>query len=121
MADQEWETLRNAREAYEQKTLRGKSARQIEMLLSAEAKRNISQSQEISAVKKTIHREVRVVQDGHHQHAKLMNERVRNVTEDLAVEPLRTLQHELKNYEQKSAGYFLDKRYPSMLCSEFGV
>ena len=121
MADQELKALRDVQEmakindAFEHgKSLRGKSAKAIEMQLKADALKNLSRGHELADIRKWQREAVHEYWE-ESEHHKKMDERQRNFTDmEKISEPLFTLKKELKGFEEKTSSYFLDKRYISL-------
>lgn len=95
----------------EARSLRGKSAKAIEIQLRAEAMRNLNKSQELADIRKSQLLD-QAIWEGREQ-LRLSRELTRNIDIDEArlTAPLDCLSRELKGYEQKSANYYHDKRY----------
>ncbi|XP_046468818.1 paramyosin, short form [Neodiprion pinetum] len=108
---QDVQTIREVKDALEHgRRLRGKSAKAIEFHLKADALQNLSQSQELADIRKFQRNAVHVLMDDR-MHSQFMSNRARMARDDQKfLEPLDNLSHELKEFEQKSSGYFLDKR-----------
>lgn len=93
------------------KSLRGKSARAIEIQLRTEALKNLSKSQELADVRKYQTETSHAYWEGR-DHSKLMEERAKLILDEARLtEPLDILSKELRGYEKRSSNYFLDKRY----------
>lgn len=95
------------------RSLRGKSAKAIEYQLKSSALVNLSRSEEVADIRKWQRDSAaNAAQHDEMQHQRMMEQRSRmNLTDlDKITEPLQTLSHEMKSFEQKSAHYFLDKR-----------
>lgn len=93
------------------KSLRGKSARAIEIQLRTEALKNLSKSQELADIRKYRTEMSNAHWEGR-DHSKLMEERAKLILDEARLtEPLDILSKELRGYEKRSSNYFLDKRY----------
>ena len=118
MADRELQSLKDVQEmstindAFEHgKSLRGKSAKSIEMQLKTEALKNLSRGHELADIRKWQREAVQVYWE-ESEHHKVMEERQKNLTDMEKISaPLSALKKELKGFEEKTSNYFLDKRY----------
>lgn len=100
------------------KSLRGKSAKAIELQLTTEAMKNLAKSQQLADIRKFQRETVHSLWDDETR-VKLMEERTKSlIDEDKLTQPLDTLSRELRGYEQKSSNYFLDKRYQKRMRQE---
>jgi hypothetical protein len=104
--------MSRSRATTETRQLRGSSARAVEFQLMSNALAGCSRSEETTDARR-YHREVvHLLQDEVENHQKLVNERARNLTDvEKIAEPLAALSKEMKSYEKKSCGYFLEKRF----------
>lgn len=105
------QSLTEARTTLDQaKTLRGKSAKAIEIQLRAEAMANLNKSQQLADLRKA-HLLDQAIFEGREQ-LRLSRELTRNlIDEERLTAPLDCLSRELKGYEKKSTNYYLNKRY----------
>lgn len=105
------QTDAEVREAFHHgKSLRGKSAKAIEYQLKTNALMNLSRSEELADIRKYQREAVHVVHD-EAEHHRLMDERIKNLTDmEKMTEPLVALSQEMKCFEKKSSNYFTEKR-----------
>nr|XP_033322660.1 paramyosin, short form-like [Megalopta genalis] len=106
------QALTEARTTLDQaKSLRGKSARAIEIQLRAEAIANLNRSQQLADLRKAQLLDEAIF-DGR-ERLWLSRELTRklDIDEDRLTAPLGCLSRELKGYEKKSANYLLNQRY----------
>lgn len=93
------------------KSLRGKSAKSIEMQLKASALLNLSKSEELADIRKFQRESVHSATHDEIKHAEMMEERAKNLTDlEKLTEPLTKLSQEMKCYEEKSTTYYQEKR-----------
>lgn len=100
------------------KSLRGKSAKSIEMQLKTEVFKNLSRAHEMADIRK-LQKEVTIQQHHHHhahreesEHRQIIEEMQTNLTDmEKITEPLSALKRQLKCYEEKTSNYFSDTRY----------
>lgn len=93
--------------------IRAKSAKAIEGQLTYEATKNLSEctGMDVSSYRRNIQHQA--VSGNFHDsraHAHFMDVRMENLLDKSVTEPLNTLKRELKGYENRSTGYFIDKR-----------
>ncbi|XP_063982721.1 paramyosin, short form-like [Diachasmimorpha longicaudata] len=107
-----FQRIKHVQEALDHaKSLRGKSAKAIEYELKTESMKNLSNTTEISDIRKYQRQTMQALWD-ERDHVRMMEDRSRLLQEEDArlTQPLDELQHDLKALEIKSSTYFIDKR-----------